>query len=78
MAYMNKSTIIATCLLNTGIVSRLEDGEHIVRTTFQDIRPDRSFAQWNTLIPDNIARTIITNVGRPKDIPVDLFITKLD
>ena len=40
---MQKSTIIATCLLNAATVVDMETGEALVMTTFQQHFPDESF-----------------------------------
>ena len=44
---MQKSTIIATCLLNAATVVDMETGEALVMTTFQQHFPDESFESWN-------------------------------
>jgi hypothetical protein len=74
---MQKSTIIATCLLNSSRVGSLEHGELIVRRVFADEFPRRNFAAWNGVVPDKYGEQIVRNVGRAMTINVMLFIEDL-
>jgi hypothetical protein len=75
---MLKSTIISTCLLNSRMVTRIEDGEAIVRQVFSDERPSVNFATWNSDVTDSFANHVIGTVGRAKTIDVIEFIATLD
>lgn len=74
---MKRSVIIATCLLNSGIVPRLEDGEQAVRTVFQDEYPGEQFPDWDREVDQSAAAHVITTVGRASRINVAKFIEDL-
>ena len=67
---MRKSTIIATCLLNAGIVLDMESGEALVLTTFQQHFPDDSFERWNGDVdPAKAAHIVSERAGEIIHIP---------
>ena len=74
---MRKSTIIATCLLNSSMVNRLEEGEASVRQIFLNERPSADYRLWNSEINDDAAKDIIKTVGRASRINVAKFINDL-
>ena len=74
---MLKSTIIGTCLVNSNVVSRLEDAEIAVRNAFLDEFPEQNFRLWNTDISDSWAQDEIRNGGRATHINIRLFIERL-
>jgi hypothetical protein len=74
---MRKSTIIAKCLVNSGMFREIEDAEARVLQVFQDEFPNASFLDWNGEIDDSVARRIVTNVGRASRINVAKFIEDL-
>jgi hypothetical protein len=74
---MNKSTIIATCLVNSSMVRTLEDGESSIRRIFQDEFPSRDFAEWDANVDDTFAQNTIKTVGRASRINVRSFIEDL-
>jgi len=74
---MRKSTVIATCLVNSSIVNRLEDAEHLVKQVFADEFPLENFHQWNREMDENTAKNIIRNVGRVMRINVKQFVEDL-
>jgi hypothetical protein len=74
---MNKSTIIATCLVNSSKLSRLDDAENAVRQVFLDKFPNSNFSQWNCEIGDKAVQQIIEYVGRTSRINVRRFIEDL-
>ena len=74
---MQKSTLIANCLLNSSMVTSLAAGEKIVQSVFDEYFEGQDFAKWNTSIADGIARSIIDGVGRAKQINVRQFIADL-
>ena len=75
---MKKSTLIATCLLNSSMVTSLELGEQIVRDVFEESFEGREFSDWDASVPDKTARSIIDGVGRAMRINVRRFITDLE
>lgn len=74
---MKRSTIIATCLLNSRMVNRLEDGEQAVRNVFQDEFPSDNFHDWNRDVEQSTADHAINTVGRASRINVAKFIDHL-
>jgi hypothetical protein len=59
---MRKSTVIARCMMNSG-VSSLDDGELAVRTTFQEEFPAGNFDEWNLDIDDQEGEKMVTILG---------------
>ena len=74
---MRRSTIIATCLVNSNMINRIEDAEHRVEQVFRDEFLHEDFAAWNREVDDQTANTIIRNVGRASRINVRMFIDDL-
>ena len=74
---MRKSTIIASCLVNSSMISRLEDAESTVRQVFQEEFSGSRFSEWDQEIADQVAMQIIGNVGRASQINVKRFIEDL-
>lgn len=74
---MKKSTLIATCLVNSSFARNLEEGEHSVRRIFAEEFPARDFAKWNTDVDDKFAQNAIKTVGRASRINVRSFIDDL-
>ncbi|WP_166820024.1 hypothetical protein [Thalassoroseus pseudoceratinae] len=74
---MKRSTIIATCLLNSSMVTRLEDGEWRVQQVFEDEFPNEDFRQWDREVSDATADQIVKTVGRAGRINVASFIDDL-
>lgn len=70
--------MIAHCLVNSSIVNRLEDAEHLVRRVFLDEFPDQNLASWDREMDDRTAENIIRNVGRAMWINVRRFIEDLE
>ena len=75
---MKKSTLIATCLLNSSMVTSLQLGEQIVRDAFDESFEGREFSDWDAPLPDKTAMSIINGVGRAMRINVRKFIADLD
>ena len=73
---MKRSTIIATCLLNSNMAKSLDDGEAIVRSVFAEVYPYTDFAKWNENVRDSAASIIIKSVD-PSTIQVGRFIKDL-
>lgn len=71
---MKKSTVIATCLQNSGLKHHLSELENSIDQTFKEEFPGMSYAQWNTDIPDDTARTIIENFKGVYRIDLKKFI----
>lgn len=74
---LKKSTVIATCLVNSNMYNRIEDAENRVYQVFLDEFTDNNFAIWNQDLHDGIAEQIIKNVGRASRINVKRFIEDL-
>jgi hypothetical protein len=45
---MRKSTLIATCLLNSKFITDMAFGEQKVKEIFTHMRPKADFDKWNT------------------------------
>lgn len=74
---MRCSIVIATCLVNSNMITRLADAESAVKQVFDDEFPHESYAEWNRELNDDAARRIIDNVGRASRINVRMFIEDL-
>jgi hypothetical protein len=59
---MRKSTVIARCMMNSG-VSSLDVGELAVRETFQEEFPASSFDEWNLEMDDEEGEKMVTILG---------------
>jgi hypothetical protein len=59
---MRKSTVIARCMMNSG-VSSLDDGELAVRATFQEEFPAGNFDDWNLEVDDEEGEKMVTILG---------------
>lgn len=71
---MKKSTVIATCLQNSGLVHPINELENSIAQTFKEEFPGMSYLQWNTDIPDVTASTIIENFRGVYRIDLKKFI----
>jgi len=71
---VQRSTIIATCLLNSGMVTHLEDGEQAVRNVFSNEFANERFEDWNREVNQSAADHVINMVGRASQINVAKFI----
>ena len=74
---MKKSTIIATCLLNSKIAQSMNSAEQMVRSTFAREFPERNFNDWNKNIDDRAGEQIIKSVGKASMINLKNFILDL-
>jgi hypothetical protein len=74
---MKKSTIIATCLVNSNMSGRLEDAEHSVQQVFRSEFPNASYANWNRDMDEQTSEKVISAVGRASRINVRKFIEDL-
>lgn len=74
---MRRSTIIASCLVNSKMIDRLEIAEAAIRYHFSEEFPQASFERWNREVDDDAARRIISNVGHAMTINVKRFIEDL-
>lgn len=59
------------------MVSRMEDGEQLVRNAFADEFPNEAFQDWNRDVDQTVADRIIDTVGRASQINVARFIDDL-
>lgn len=74
---MRRSTIIATCLVNSDMIQRIEEAECAVQQVFIEQFPKADFSQWNREIDRDTAKNVIRTVGRASRINVKLFIQDL-
>jgi len=74
---LKKSTVIATCLVNSKMINGMDDAENRVYQVFIDEFPVANFDEWNQEIDETVARQIIKNVGQASRINVKLFIKEL-
>ena len=74
---MRKSTIIAKCLVNSNMITRLDDAENRVLQVFIDEFPKENYSTWNVEVDDKYGESIIKNVGRASRINVKKFIEDL-
>ena len=74
---MKKSTIIAKCLVNSNMISTMEDAENTVSQIFHEEFPNKLYEVWNQVVSQNIAENIINNVGRASRINIKSFIEDL-
>jgi len=74
---VKKSTVIATCLVNSGMVKDIDGAEKVIRSVFQDEFPKHKFQEWNSNIPKKTANNIIKAVGKASRINVKKFIEDL-
>ena len=74
---MQRSTIIAKCLLNSNMYTRLEDAESRVNQVFEKSFPGQDFFAWNLNVDDDAAENVIQTVGKAISISVDLLILDL-
>ena len=74
---MKRSTLIATCLIKSDMIARLEYAEQCVQQTFLSEFPNSSFSEWNHDINERTAEDIIGRVGPASRINVKKFIEDL-
>jgi hypothetical protein len=53
--WMNKCTVIATCLVNSRMFDKVETAENAVKRIFQAEFPRADFGKWNTQVNDKDA-----------------------
>ncbi len=75
---MRKCAVIATCLVNSGFMKKIEDAEIAVEKIFRNEFPDSSFVDWNDEMNDRAAQSVIRSVSRASSINVRKFIQDLD
>lgn len=75
---MKKSTVIATCLIHSGITSQpLADVEDSIHQSFKEDFSGLDFHQWNTHLTENDANRIIKEFGSSYRIDIRQFIQDL-
>ena len=57
---MRTSIVIATCLVNSGMIQDLDRAEHAVRMIFEDQFPVEDFGDWNREISDQAAENVVS------------------
>ncbi len=74
---MRRSVLIATCLVKSEMIARLEFAEYCVQQTFLSEFPNSNFSEWNHDINEKTAEDIIGRVGPTSRINVKKFIEEL-
>ncbi|MEY8213043.1 MAG: hypothetical protein RPR97_01030 [Colwellia sp.] len=74
---MKKSKVIATCLINSGFISSIDEAEAAVYKIFKDSYSDHDFNSWNKFIDPDMGQNIIKTVGQASHINVERFIKDL-
>jgi len=75
---MKKSTIIATCLINSGHTSHsLANVEASLEQTFREDFSGMNYQQWNTNLAEVDAQRIIKEFGNAYRIDIRQFILDL-
>ncbi len=74
---MRKSTVIASCLVNSSMMKDLSDAEVAVESVFRKEFPHKRFLVWNDEVADSTSKHIISSVGRASRINVRKFIEDL-
>jgi hypothetical protein len=75
---MKKSTIIATCLINSGAtIHNLAQVEASIEQSFREDFQGLNYKQWNSDVPEAEALAIIKNFGSAYRIDVRQFILDL-
>ena len=74
---MRKSSLIATCLINSGMRATQEEAEMRIADTFNRAFPNLTFELWNSNIDESRAEHIIASVGKASEINVENFIRDL-
>lgn len=67
---MNKSIVIAKCLVKSNMASNVRVGEAMVTNVFQSEFPNMSFSEWNSPVSDAEAEDIINRVAGRSSISV--------
>jgi hypothetical protein len=71
---MKKSTIVATCLQNSGSRHTIPELEKSIVQTFHEDFPGMSYTTWNVDVSEETARLIINNFRGVYRIDVKKFI----
>ena len=74
---MKKSTVIATVMINSGSRHGIRDIETSIEQTFAEDFPGMNYKQWNTDLPEPVAKKIISDFGSSYNIDLRKFIIDL-
>ena len=74
---MNKSTLIATCLVNATSFSHIDDAKLAVKNKFKTFFPKHNFNAWDSQVPDDMISQCINQSHHADTINVKKFITDL-
>lgn len=74
---MRRATVIAHCLVNSGMTPRVREAEAAVAQVFREEFPESDFLRWNVEIDERVAADIIKNVGRATTINIRRLIDDL-
>lgn len=75
--HMLKSTLIAKCLHQCGMISDVPTGEAAVESIFGEYFPDHSYKKWNTQLADDVTSHFLSESRNAGTIHVDSFIKDL-
>ena len=74
---MNKSTLIATCLVNATSFSNIDDAKSAVKNKFKTFFPKHNFNAWDGQVPNEVVAQCIEQSHHADTINVKKFITDL-
>lgn len=74
---MLKSTLIAQCLHQCGMISDVPTGEAAVESIFGEYFPGHGYKKWNTQLTDEAANHFLNISRGSSTIRVDSFIKDL-
>ena len=60
---MRKADVIAKCLVQSFLAADLKAGREAVRSAFDKSVKDKSFSKWNSVVEENVANSIMSDVS---------------
>lgn len=75
---MNKSTIIATILVNSRIMPSINAAENAIRSVYDEAIVGKSFQHWNTNVDESTANRIIASIGKQSSVNINQAARLLD
>ncbi len=70
---VDKSTLIATQLLEAGLSTALDEARDIVTSVFKREFPNRAFETWNSGTASYVPNTLDTRIGSVRQIVLHLI-----
>ncbi|WP_336844324.1 hypothetical protein [Providencia rettgeri] len=74
---MLKSTLIAKCLFQCGMIADVKSGEYAVKNIFNEHFPDHSFDEWNTNLSSSVVNKYLTEGKGANIIRINVLIENL-